>query len=330
MKASFSGPATGVVIESKIDKGKGPVSTILISNGKLKKGDFFVCGNTWGKIRAMINYEGKIVSEALPSMPIEILGMNDSAFAGAEFYVTEDEEKAKEISEFRSSSDLGKNNSLKIKDKTTLFDKKDNKDELNIVIKSDVQGSNEALRMAINKIVHEEVKPNIILSDIGMINETDVSLAKASSALLIGFNVKPNREAKKLAEEQKVDIKYFNIIYEALETVEKGLSGLLEPEKKETVFGSAEVQKVFKVSNAGKIAGSKVVEGQIKSKSKARLIRDGSVVYDGSIETIFKEKNAVKEVQNGSECGIGLKDFMDYKERDIIESYDTEEILRTI
>ena len=330
LKASFSGPATGVVIESKIDKGKGPVSTILISNGKLKKGDFFVCGNTWGKIRAMINYEGKIVSEALPSMPIEILGMNDSAFAGAEFYVTEDEEKAKEISEFRSSSDLGKNNSLKIKDKTTLFDKKDNKDELNIVIKSDVQGSNEALRMAINKIVHEEVKPNIILSDIGMINETDVSLAKASSALLIGFNVKPNREAKKLAEEQKVDIKYFNIIYEALETVEKGLSGLLEPEKKETVFGSAEVQKVFKVSNAGKIAGSKVVEGQIKSKSKARLIRDGSVVYDGSIETIFKEKNAVKEVQNGSECGIGLKDFMDYKERDIIESYDTEEILRTI
>ena len=330
LKASFSGPATGVVIESKIDKGKGPVSTILISNGKLKRGDFFVCGNTWGKIRAMINYEGKNVDEALPSMPIEILGMNDSAFAGAEFYVTEDEEKAKEISEFRSSNDLGKNNSLKIKDKTTLFDKQDDKDELNIVIKSDVQGSNEALRMAINKIAHEEVKPNIILSDIGMINETDVSLAKASNALLIGFNVKPNREAKKLAEEQKIDIKYFNIIYEALETVEKGLSGLLEPEKKETVFGSAEVQKVFKVSNAGKIAGSKVVEGQIKSKSKARLIRDGSVVYDGSIETIFREKNAVKEVQNGLECGIGLKDFIDYKERDIIESYDTEEILRTI
>ena len=330
LKASFSGPATGVVIESKIDKGKGPVSTILISNGKLKRGDFFVCGNTWGKIRAMINYEGKIVDEALPSMPIEILGMNDSAFAGAEFFVTEDEEKAKEISEFRSSNDLGKNNSLKIKDKTTLFDKQDDKDELNIVIKSDVQGSNEALRMAINKIAHEEVKPNIILSDIGMINETDVSLAKASNALLIGFNVKPNREAKKLAEEQKIDIKYYNIIYEALETVEKGLSGLLEPEKKETVFGSAEVQKVFKVSNAGKIAGSKVVEGQIKSKSKARLIRDGSVVYDGSIETIFREKNAVKEVQNGLECGIGLKDFIDYKERDIIESYDTEEILRTI
>ena len=330
LKASFSGPATGVVIESKIDKGKGPVSTILISNGKLKRGDFFVCGNTWGKIRAMINYEGKIVDEALPSMPIEILGMNDSAFAGAEFFVTEDEEKAKEISEFRSSNDLGKNNSLKIKDKTTLFDKQDDKDELNIVIKSDVQGSNEALRMAINKIAHEEVKPNIILSDIGMINETDVSLAKASNALLIGFNVKPNREAKKLAEEQKIDIKYFNIIYEAIETVEKGLSGLLEPEKKEIVFGSAEVQKVFKVSNAGKIAGSKVVEGQIKSKSKARLIRDGSVVYDGSIETIFREKNAVKEVQNGLECGIGLKDFIDYKERDIIESYDTEEILRTI
>ena len=330
LKASSTGDASGVVIESKIDKGKGPVSTILISNGLLKRGDYFVCGNTWGKIRAMIDYEGKTINEATPSMPVEILGMNDSAFSGAEFLVTKDEEKAKEISEFRKENYAGNNNALKAKDKTTLFDNKEDKDELNIIIKSDVQGSSEALKMAIHKITHDEVKPNIILSDIGMINETDVSLAKASNAILIGFNVKPNREAKKLAEEQKVEIKYYNIIYEALEYVEKGLSGLLEPDIKETVSGSAEIQKVFKVSNAGKIAGSKVTDGEIKNKSKARIIRDGVVVYDGEISSIFREKNQVKEVKTGLECGISIKDFIDFKEKDVIESFLAEEIQRSI
>ena len=317
LKASYNDKARGVVIESKIDKGKGPVSTILISNGKLKRGDHFICGDTWGKIRAMINYEGKMINEALPSMPVEILGMNNSAYAGAEFIVTKDEDEAKELTEFRKN----KNNQIKIlaKDKTTLFDEVKNKDELNIIIKSDVQGSNEALKMAITKIDHKEVEAKIILSDIGMINETDVSLAKASNAILIGFNVKPNREAKKLAEEQKVVIKYFNIIYEAIDHVEKSLSGLLEPDIKETILGSAEIQKIFKVSNAGKIAGSKVLSGEIKSKSKARIIRDGVVVYNGEISSIFREKNQVKEVGSGLECGIGIKDFIDFKERDIIE-----------
>ncbi len=328
LKASYNDKARGVVIESKIDKGKGPVSTILISNGKLKRGDHFICGDTWGKIRAMINYEGKMINEALPSMPVEILGMNNSAYAGAEFIVTKDEDEAKELTEFRKN----KNNQIKIlaKDKTTLFDEVKNKDELNIIIKSDVQGSNEALKMAITKIDHKEVEAKIILSDIGMINETDVSLAKASNAILIGFNVKPNREAKKLAEEQKVVIKYFNIIYEAIDHVEKSLSGLLEPDIKETILGSAEIQKIFKVSNAGKIAGSKVLSGEIKSKSKARIIRDGVVVYNGEISSIFREKNQVKEVGSGLECGIGIKDFIDFKERDIIESYLSEEIQRSI
>ena len=330
LKTQSTGPASGVVIESKIDKGKGPVSTILISNGLLKRGDFFVCGNTWGKIRAMIDHDGKTVNEATPSMPVEILGMNGSAFAGAEFFVTENEDKAKEISEFRKDNSLGNNNALKVKDKTTLFENKDDKEELNIIIKSDVQGSSEALKMAINKIQHDEVKANIILSDIGMINETDVSLAKASDALLIGFNVKPNREAKKLAEDQGISIMYYNIIYEALEFIEKGLSGLLEPDIKETVSGSAEIQKVFKVSNAGKIAGSKVLDGEIKNKSKARIIRDGVVVYDGEITSIFREKNQVKEVKSGLECGISLKDFLDFKEKDIIESYQAEKIERKI
>jgi translation initiation factor IF-2 len=328
LKASYSDKARGVVIESKIDKGKGPVSTILISNGKLKRGDYFICGNTWGKIRAMIDYEGKIVNEALPSMPVEILGMNSSVYAGAEFIVTKDEDEAKELSEFRKNS--SSENKVLAKDKTTLFEDKKDKEELNIIIKSDVHGSSEALKMAITKIEHKEVEAKIILSDIGMINETDVSLAKASKAILIGFNVKPNREAKKLAEEQKVDIKYFNIIYEALDHVEKSLSGLLEPDIKETILGSAEIQKIFKVSTAGKIAGSKVISGEIKSKSKARIIRDGVVVYSGEILSIFREKNQVKEVGTGLECGISIKDFIDFKEKDVIESYLAEEVQRTI
>ena len=328
LKASYTDKARGVVIESKIDRGKGPVSTILINNGTLKKGDYFVCGDTWGKIRAMIDYDGKTINEAAPSMPVEILGMNGSAYAGAEFMVTKNEEEAKKLTEFKK--DTSSINNVLAKDKATLFENTNEKDELNIIIKSDVQGSSEALKMAINKIDHKEVQAKIILADIGMINETDVSLAKASKAILIGFNVKPNREAKKLAEEQKIDIKFFNIIYEALDHIEKSLSGLLEPDIKETLLGSAEIQKIFKVSNAGKIAGSKVISGEIKSKSKARIIRDGVVVYNGEISSIFREKNQVKEVGTGLECGIGIKDFIDFKEKDVIESYFSEEIRRSI
>ncbi len=328
LKASITDSATGVVIESKIDKGKGPVSTILVSNGKLKKGDYFACGNTWGKIRAMINYDGKPVDEAFPSMPVEILGMNDTAFSGAEFLVTENEDKAKEISEFKN--ERSSTNKIILNDKSTIFDKGEEKNELNVIIKSDVHGSNEALKMAIEKISHPEVKTKIILSDIGMINETDISLAKASNAVLIGFNVKANREAKKISEDQKIEIKFFNIIYEAIEYIEKRLSGLLEPDTKEIPLGSAEVQKIFKVSKFGQIAGSKVIDGEIQNKSKARLVRDGTVVYDGEIISIFREKNAVKEVKNGLECGISLRDFIDFKEKDIIESYQIEKIERSI
>ena len=261
-------------------------------------------------------------------MPIEILGMNDTTYAGAEFLVTENEEKAKEISEFRK--DNSSKSKLLVNEKSNIFESGEKKDELNIILKSDVHGSSEALKMAIEKIEHPEVKPKIILSDIGMINETDVSLAKASNALLIGFNMKANREAKRNSEEQKIEIQYFNIIYEALEFIEKKLSGLLEPETKEIQLGSAEIQKVFKVSKFGKIAGSKVINGEIQNKSKARIVRDGKVVYEGEIISIFREKNAVKEVKNGLECGISLKDFIDFKEKDIIESYQLEKIERSI
>ena len=288
LKASITDKATGVVIESKIDKGKGPVSTILVSNGKLKKGDYFTCGKTWGKIRAMISHDGKSLNEALPSTPVEILGMNNTALSGDDFLVTENENIAKEISEFKNEN-LSQNK-INLQDKSTIFDNGEQKDELNVILKSDVHGSSEALKMAIEKISHPEVKTKIILSEIGMINETDISLAKASNAVLIGFNVKANREAKKISEDQKIEIKYFNIIYEAIEYIEKRLSGLLEPDTKEISLGAAEVQKIFQVSKFGKIAGSKVIEGEIQNKSKARLVRDGNVVYDGEILSIFREK----------------------------------------
>ncbi|MBO6480170.1 MAG: translation initiation factor IF-2 [Pelagibacteraceae bacterium] len=329
LKASKEGNAKGIVLEAKIDKGKGPVATILVTSGELKKGNYFVCGNTFGKIRAMIDFNGKNIDKAYPSSPLEILGMNEAANAGDEFFVVDTEDEAKKISAFRKTG-VKESNVLIAKDKTKLFDKENNKTELNIIIKSDVQGSAEALRTAISKIEHAEVEPKIILSDIGMINETDVSLAKASNAIIIGFNMKPNREAKKVAEEQKVRIEFFNIIYKAIEFMEKSLSGLLEPERKEKIEGIAEILKIFKLSKFGKVAGSKVTEGEIKNNSKTRIVRDGKVVYDGSILSIFREKNAVKEVNNGLECGISFKNFEDFKEKDIIESYKVDIINRGI
>ena len=329
LKAPQDGNARGVVLEAKIDKGKGPVSTILITGGKLEKGNYFVCGNTWGKIRAMIDFNGKAVDEAKPSSPVEILGMNESANAGDEFSVVNTEEEAKNINTFRKTGSKEKS-VLVSQDKTNIFDNQSTKKELNIILKSDVQGSSEALKNAINKIEHSEVKPKIILSDIGMINETDISLAKASNAVVIGFNIKPNREAKNSAEQQKIRIEFFNIIYKAIEFVEKSLSGLLEPEKKETIQGTAEVLQIFKLSKSGKVAGSKVIEGEITSTSKARIIRDGAVIHDGNIASIFREKNAVKEVKNGLECGISFKNYGDFKIKDKIEAYKVDIIQREI
>ena len=329
LKAENTGNSKGIVLEAKIDKGKGPVSTILITSGNLKKGDFFVCGNTWGKIRAMIDYNGKIINEATPSTPVEILGMNESANAGDEFTVVNTEEEAKQINSFRKTG-IKEKGVLASQDKTNIFENQNTKKELNIILKSDVRGSSEALKNAITKIEHSEVKPKIILSDIGMINETDVSLAKASNAIIIGFNIKPNREAKNSAEQQKIRIEFFNIIYKAIEFVEKSLSGLLEPEKKEIIQGTAEVLQIFKLSKSGKVAGSKVIEGEITSTSKARIIRDGAVIHDGNISSIFREKNAVKEVKNGLECGISFKNYGDFKVNDKIEAYKINIIQREL
>jgi len=320
LKTNFESKATGVVLESKIDVGRGPVVNVIITSGTLKKGDFFVSGLKWGKARALINDLGKNIEEASPSVPIEILGINGAAKAGDDLVVLENEKEAKKLCDTRIQETKKGKNPLTFVTQESAFKDKTSK-ELNIIVKADVHGSSEAIKGAINQIKNEEVKAKIILSDIGMVTETDVNLAKASNAVLIAFNVKPSKEAKKLAEQEKIKITFYNIIYEVLDYVKKRMSGLLEPDVKEDVTGSAEILEIFKVSSVGKVAGSKVVEGEIISGSNARVIRDSAVIYTGKIGSIFREKNQAKQVSTGQECGITLRDFNDYKKKDIIEAF---------
>ena len=329
LKTDFESKATGVVLESKIDIGRGPVATIIVTTGTLKKGDFFVSGLKWGKIRAIINDKGKNIDEALPSSPVEILGINGAARAGDDFIVLDDEKEAKTLSENRAQESKDGKNPLTFATQESAFSNKST-EELNLIIKSDVHGSSEAIKNAISQIEHDEVKPKIILADIGMVTETDVTLAKASNAVLIAFNVKPSKEAKRLAENEKIDISSYNIIYEVLDFVKKRMSGLLTPDVEEKVIGTAQILEIFKVSGAGKVAGSKVTDGEINSNSDVRVIRDGSIVFKGKVGSLFREKNQVKQVNNGQECGIALKDYMDFKKNDTIEAFSVTSKERTI
>ena len=320
LKTDYESKATGIVLESKIDVGRGPVANIIVTTGTLKKGDFFVSGLKWGKIRAIINDKGKNIGEAPPSTPVEILGINGAAKAGDDFIVLDSEKEAKTLSENRAQESKDGKNPLTFATQDSAFSDKSS-EELNLIIKSDVHGSSEAIKNAINQIKHDEVKPKIILADIGMVTETDVTLAKASNAVLIAFNVKPSKEAKKLAENEKIKISSYNIIYEVLDYIKQKMSGLLSPDIQETVTGTAQILEIFKVSGAGKVAGSKVMEGEITTASDVRIIRDGAIIYTGKVGTLFREKNQVKQVSNGQECGITVKDYMDFQKNDTIEAF---------
>lgn len=322
LKTDFDTKASGSVIESKIDIGKGPIVNIIVTTGTLKKGDYFVCGLKSGKVRAIINDLGQNIEEATPATPVEVLGINGAAKSGDDFIVFESEKEAREISNARVQEKQEGKNPLNLVTQDSAF--KDKSSEiLNIIIKSDVHGSAEAIKNAISQIKHEEVLPKIILSDIGMVTETDVTLAKASNAVLVAFNVKPSKEAKKLAEQEKISISSYNIIYEVLDFIKNKMSGLLTPDVQENIIGSAEILEIFKVSKVGKVAGSKVIDGEILQDSSARIIRDGKVIYSGKIGSIFREKNQAKQVAAGLECGITIKDFNDYKKKDIIEAYNS-------
>ncbi len=329
LKTDYDLKSNGVVMESKIDVGRGPIVNIIVTSGTLKKGDYFVSGLKWGKVRALINDQGLSVNEANPSTPVEVLGINGAAKAGDDFVVLENEKEAKSLCEARIQENLDGKKPLAFVTQDSAFKDKTS-EELNIIIKSDVHGSSEAIKNAISQIKHDEVKPIIILSDIGMITETDISLAKASNAVVIAFNVKPSKEAKKAAEKDKIEINSCNIIYELLDFIKDRLSGLLTPDVKEKIIGSAEILEIFKVSKVGKVAGSKVIEGEILQDSNARIIRDGTIVFNGKIGSIFREKNQAKQVSAGLECGITIKNFNDFQQKDIIEVYNSTVTERTI
>ena len=329
LKTDFETNAKGIVLESKIDIGRGPIANVIITAGTLKKGDYFVSGLKWGKVRAIINDQGKNIDIAEPSTPAEIIGINGASKAGDDFLVLENEKEAKNLCNARIQETKEGKSPLTFVTQDSAF--KDAKsEELNIIIKSDVHGSSEAIKSAVNQIKHDEVKPKILLSDIGMITETDVTLAKASKALLIAFNVKPSKEAKKRAEKEKIIISSFNIIYEVLDFIKSKMSGLLTPNIDEKIIGTAEILEIFKVSKVGKVAGSKVVDGEITQDSNARVIRDGAVIFNGKIGSIFREKNQAKQVSAGLECGITLKDYGDFQKKDIIEVYNSTVTERTI
>lgn len=329
LKANPNRYAVGSVIESKLDKHVGGVASILIQNGTLRIGDPIVIGTNYGKVRTMKNDLGQDVVSAGPSTPVEITGLQGNPEAGDKFMSFESETQAKEVAEKRKL--IARDQKFKKENISldSLFQAIDEgTKEINIILKTDVKGSEEALKNSLQKIEVKGVKINIIRSDIGTITESDVVLANASNAIIIGFNVAPSPQTKEMAKEYSVDIRLYNIIYKAIEDMEAAMQGMLDPEFEEKIFGRAEVRKIFTFSKVGKIAGSYVTDGLIKSNSKIRVIRDGIVIHDGNIAGLQRGKDSVKEVKKGFECGITLESYSDLKEGDILESYDMVEVKR--
>lgn len=331
LKANPDRFANGTVIEAQLDKGRGPVATLLVQGGTLKVGDPIVVGNTYGRVRAMTNDVGRRVKSAGPSSPVEITGLNDVPQAGDQFRVFADEKTARQIGEARATRNReeqrSENTKVSLEDLFNQIQQGDIK-EINVIIKADVQGTVEALKSSLEKIDVEGVKINIIHTGVGAIAESDIILASASNAIVIGFNVRPDANAKRTAEVEKVDIRLHRVIYKAIEEMEAAMKGMLDPEYEEKVIGQAVVRQTFKVSRIGTIAGSYVTDGKITRDSSVRLIRDGIVIYEGGINALKRFKDDAKEVAAGYECGITLENFNDIKEEDIIEAYIMEEIKR--
>ncbi|MET1178059.1 translation initiation factor IF-2 [Peribacillus simplex] len=330
-KANPSRKANGTVIEARLDKGRGSVATLLVQNGTLKIGDPIVIGNTFGRVRAMVNDLGRRVKDAGPSTPVEITGLNEVPQAGDRFIVFEDEKTARQVGEVRAQRQLASQRNEKSRvTLDTLFEqmKEGEIKELNIILKADVQGSAEAVAASLNKIEVEGAKVKIIHIGVGAITESDIILATASNAIVIGFNVRPDVNAKRAAESENVDVRLHRIIYKAIEEIESAMKGMLDPEFEEKIIGQAEVRTTFKVSKVGTIAGSYVTEGKITRDSGIRLIREGVVIYEGEIDALKRFKDDVKEVATNYECGITIKNYNDLKEGDVIEAYVMEEIER--
>ena len=329
LKANPKRYATGAVIESRLDKQIGSVATLLIQNGTLRLGDPIVVGTSYGKIRTLKNDKGQDIVEALPSTPVEITGLNEPPQAGDKFMAFESEKQAKSIAEERKirAKDADSNFSGMTLD--DLFGKiKEGIREINVILKADVNGSSEAVKNSLEKIQVEDVRVKVIRAGVGTITESDITLAKASNAIIIGFNVRPNAKTMETAKENGIEIRLYDIIYKVVEDMEAAMKGMLDPEFEEKITGNLEIRQIFKFSKVGNIAGCHVLDGKVTSNSNVRLIRDGVVVYTGKISTIQHEKDQVKEVSKGMDCGITLENYQDIKEQDIIEAYELIEIKR--
>ena len=332
LKANPDRLARGVVIEAKLDKGRGPVATILVQKGTLHVGDNIAVGAAYGKIRAMMDDRGRRVKEALPSTPVEILGLHDVPDAGEIFMATENDKEARNIAETYVAQ--GREKLLDdTKAKLTLDGlfsqiQAGNIKELNIIVKADVQGSVEAVKQSLLKLSNEEVAVRVIHAGVGAINESDVSLASASNAIIIGFNVRPDNTAKDIADREKVDVRLYRVIYDAIEDVEAAMKGMLDPEYEEKVIAHLEVRQTFKASGVGTIAGSYVLDGKIERGSKIRITREGELIFEGEMASLKRFKDDVKEVAAGYECGIVAQDFNDLQEGDQIEAYIMVEVPR--
>ena len=329
LKANPDRAAKGVIVEAKLDKGRGPLATVLVQNGTLKVSDFVVAGEVVGKIRAMIDDKGRSVKEAGPATPVSVLGFSEVPNAGDQMTVVADEKLAKQVAEerrIRSKEEL----SAKFK-AATLEDifgdlEEGAQKDLNIIVKADVQGSVEAIKQALVKLTNNEVKINIIHGAVGAVNESDVMLAKTSMAIIIGFNVRPDTNAKSVAERDGIDIRCYRVIYDAIDDVEKAIKGMLEPKFKEVVLGRAEVRQIYKISGVGVVAGCMVTDGKIVRSAKVRLLRDNIVVYDGVLSSLKRFKDDAKEVAKGYDCGMSIANYSDVKEGDVIEAYNMEQI----
>jgi translation initiation factor IF-2 len=333
LKAPVDAPAKGVVIEARLDKGRGPVATMLVQSGTLNRGDIILIGAVYGRVRAMLDENGKPVASAGPSIPVEVQGLSEVPAAGEDMMVLTDERKAREIASFRQGKSrdvkFAKQNAAKLEN---VFGHiaEGVKKTLTLVIKADVQGSQEALVHALTRLATEEVKVAVVHSGVGGITESDVNLALAASAVVIGFNTRADATARKLAESSGVQLRYYNIIYEAVDEIKAALSGMLAPERKEQVLGLVEVKQVFRISKVGVVAGCAVKEGMVKRGAQVRVLRDNVVIHTGELEALKRFKDDVREVKAGYECGISLKNFSDIKEGDQFEVFEVVEVARTL
>jgi len=333
LKAPKDAPAKGLVIESRLDKGRGPVATILVQSGTLKRGDVLLAGSVFGRVRAMLDEAGDAIGDAGPSIPVEILGLSEVPAAGSEVLVLGDERKAREIALFRQGKfrdvKLAKQQASKLE---SMFDQmgEGGLKTLSLIIKADVQGSYEGLSHALTKLSTNEVKVNIVHAAVGGITESDVNLALASKAVIIGFNTRADALARKLAESSGVDIRYYDVIYEAVDEVKAALSGMLAPERKENAVGTVEVREVYRISKVGTVAGCMVLDGLVRRGAKIRVLRDNVVIHDGELDSLKRFKDDVREVKAGFECGLSVKNFGDIKIGDHLEVYEVVEVARTL